>query len=171
MFEEAYRQLVEFTRRYERERANARGGRRIAARLAMALLRAGLPMTTISLSHLKEVELSGRFTGRRGYFIKIRRPRGIMHDYLILEGELHEIGELARQARELYGSDESLVRSLEYELRRFRETYGLSVTPLDIYALKLWCVGYVDKLSVKYSVGRLRAVAEHILSRAALVQR
>ena len=163
MFEDAYRALVDFTRRYERLRENARGARRLTARLAMALLRAGLPMPAYALLNLSRLS---RLTGRRGYFVRLRRPGGITHEYFITEEEVREIVELAAQVRELYGSDESLIRSLEYELRRFRESYGLGITPLDAYALKLWVYGFMDELSVKYSAQRLRMVAEHILSRA-----
>jgi len=166
MFEEAYRQLINFTKRYERLRKNARGARRLTARLAMALLRAGLSMPACTLFTLERLEL-GRLAGR-GYSLRLRRPGGITHEYFITEKEVREIGELAAQVRELYGSDESLIRSLEYELRRFRESYGLDITPLDVYALKLWVYGFMDELSVKYSAQRLRMVAEHILSRAAL---
>jgi len=166
MFEEAYRQLINFTKRYERLRKNARGARRLTARLAMALLRAGLPMPACTLFTLERLEL-GRLAGR-GYSLRLRRPGGVSHGFFVTEKEVREIVELARQLRELYVSDESLVRSLEYELRRFRETYGLNITPLDVYALKLWCCGLMDKLSIKYSARRLRMTAEHILSRAAL---
>jgi len=157
--------LVNFTRRYERLRKNARGARRLTARLAMALLRAGLPMPACTLFLPERLELS-RFTGGRGYSVRLRRPGGTSHEYFITEKEVREIGELARQVRGLYGSDESLVRSLEYELRSFREVFGLRIMPLDVYVLKLWVHGLVDELSVKYSAQRLRMAAEHILSRA-----
>jgi len=165
MFEEAYQALEVLTRRYERSRENAKGARRLTARLAMALLRAGLPMSAYALLNLNRLR---GLTGRRGYSVRLRRPGGITHEYFITEEEVREIAEFAAQVRKLYGSDESLIRSLEYELRRFRESFGLDITPLDVYALKLWCYGHMERLSIKYSARRLRIIAEHILSRAAL---
>ena len=167
MFEDAYRALVELTKRYEESRARAKGARRVTAKLAMALLRAGLPMSVMAWVG-QDIGL-GRFTGRQGYFIKLKRPRGVFHEYFITEDELRSISELARQVRGLYSTDASLVRSLEYELRSFREAYDLHITPLDVYALKLWVHGMMDLLSGKYSARRLRMVAEHILSRAAVL--
>jgi len=77
---------------------------------------------------------------------------------------VEEIGGLLEEALRYYGSGRSLVRSLQYELSSFREAYGLRITPLDVYALKLWVRGMTELLTGRYSARRLKMVVDHVLA-------
>ena len=154
----AYEVVRELARRYAERRAGARGarGRGVAARLAMALLVAGLPM---SAAEAFEPRPSGGY-----YVLSLRRPGGVVHEYVVFPDEVEEIGGLLEEALRYYGSGRSLVRSLQYELSSFREAYGLRITPLDVYALKLWVRGMTELLTGRYSARRLKMVVDHVLA-------
>jgi hypothetical protein len=155
---EAYKVVRKLAYRYAERRASARGARGVAARLAMALLVAGLPMSAAAAF---EPRLSGGY-----YVLSLRRPRGAVHEYVVFPEEVEEIRRWLEEAQRYYGSGRSLVRSLQYELSSFREAYGLDITPLDVYALKLWVRGMVGLLTGRYSARRLKLVLDHILARA-----
>jgi hypothetical protein len=157
----AYELLCELTRRYAESRARSRARARAAA-LAMALFREGLPMTAA-----KQVVTTAPRPGPGNcLLIPLTRPGAITHEYLVTATAYDEIKELVREVQPLFRTQASLVRTLQYESNRFREVYGLRVTPLDAYALKLYVMGLSQYLSGKYSVRRLKLAVEHILSRA-----
>jgi hypothetical protein len=158
---EAYELLCELTRRYAESRSRARARAKVAA-LAMALLREGLPMTAAR-------QLLGVLPkpGSGSYLVlPLLRPGAVVHEYVVTVSGYDEVRRLLEGARPLYSSVGSLVRSLQYEVNKFREGYGLRVTPLDAYALKLYTMGMAHHLSGKYSVRRLQLVVRHILERA-----
>jgi hypothetical protein len=92
-----------------------------------------------------------------------------VHEYIVTVSGYDEVKRLLQEARPLYATELSLVRSLHYESNRFRKVYGLRVTPLDAYVLKLYAFNLLQHLTGKYSVGRLGFVVEHLLSRRALL--
>jgi hypothetical protein len=162
---EAYELLVMLTRRYAEARTRSRARAKTAA-LAMALLREGLPMTVVRQL------LAGAQPrpGPGGHLIlPILRPGAVVHEYVVTVSGYDEVRRLLESTRPLYSSVESLVRSLQYEADKFRESYGLRVTPLDAYALKLYTMDMAYHLSGKYSVKRLQLVVRHVLERAQLL--
>ena len=159
---EAYELLVTLTRRYSEARARSKA-RAAAASLAMALLREGLPMTAVRQLLAGAQPRSGPGSH---LILPILRPGAVVHEYVVTVSGYDEVRRLLENTRPLYSSVESLVRSLQYEASRFREVYGLRVTPLDAYALKLYTMGMAHHLSGKYSVRRLQLVVRHVLERA-----
>ena len=164
---EAYELLVALTRRYEEARARspARRARAVIAPLAMALFREGLPMTAV-----KQMDTIAPRPGPGGYLVlPLLRPGAVVHEYIVTVVGYDEIKRLLSEARSQYATELSLVRSLHYESNRFRKVYGLRVTPLDAYALKLYSLNLLQHLAGKYSAERLGFVVEHLLSRRALL--
>jgi len=162
---EAYELLCELTRRYAEGRARSKVRAKTAA-LAMALFREGLPMTAARQL------LAGAQPrpGPGGYLtLPLLRPGAVVHEYVLTTSGYDEVRRLLEGVRPLYSSVESLVRSLQYEADKFRESYGLRVTPLDAYALKLHTMDMAHHLSGKYSVRRLQLVVRHVLERAQLL--
>jgi hypothetical protein len=162
---EAYALLVALTRRYAEARASARRARAVIAPLAMALFREGLPMTAaaqLARAHLRP--------GPGGYLVlPLLRPGAVVHEYIVTPSGLDEVRRLLQEARSQYATELSMVRSLHYESNNFRKVYGLRVTPLDAYALKLYSLNLLQHLKGKYSAERLGFVVEHLLSRKALL--
>jgi hypothetical protein len=158
---EAYELLCELTRRYAESRARSRARAKTAA-LAMALFREGLPMTAV-----KQMDTIAPRSGPGSYLVlPILRPGAVVHEYIITPSGLEEIRRLLREVQPLHKTQASLVRTLQYESNKFREVYGLRVTPLDAYALKLYVMNLSQYLSGKYSVRRLQLVVRHVLERA-----
>jgi hypothetical protein len=161
---EAYELLCELTRRYAEARARSKA-RAAAASLAMALFREGLPMTAV-----KQMDTIAPRPGPGSYLVlPILRPGAVTHEYIVTVSGFEEIRRLLREVRPLHKTQASLVRTLQYESNKFREVYGLRVTPLDAYALKLYVMNLSQYLSGKYSVRRLQLVVRHILERAQLL--
>jgi hypothetical protein len=160
---EAYELFHALTRRYEKMRSSS--GRAITAALAMALYREGLPMTAV-----KQMDTIAPRPGPGGLFIvNLVRPGAVVHEYIVTPSGLNEVRRLLQEAQPQYTTMLSLVRSLQYEAAGFRKTFDLSVTPLDAYALKLYSLNLLQYLKGKYSARRLNLVAEHILSRVAVL--
>ena len=158
---EAYELLCELTRRYAESRARSKA-RAKAAALAMALFREGLPMTAAAqLLNTQPRPGSGSYL-----VLPLLRPGAVVHEYIITVSGYDEVKRLLREVQPLHRTQASLVRTLQYETDRFRESYGLRVTPLDAYALKLYALNLLQHLTGKYSVRRLKLAVEHILSRA-----
>jgi len=158
---EAYEVLCELTRRYAESRARSKARAKTAA-LAMSLFREGLPMTAAAqLSAALPKPGSGSYL-----VLPLLRPGAVVHEYVVSISGFDEVKRLLREVQPLYRTQTSLVRTLQYESNRFREVYGLSVRPLDAYALKLYVMNLSQYLSGKYSVRRLKLAVEHILSRA-----
>jgi hypothetical protein len=158
---EAYELLCELTRRYAESRARSKA-RAKAAALAMALFREGLPMTAAAqlLNTLPK-------PGPGSYLVlPLLRPGAVVHEYIVTPVGFEEVKRLLREVQPLHRTQASLVRTLQYEADKFRESYGLRVRPLDAYALKLYVMNLSQYLSGKYSVRRLKLAVEHILSRA-----
>jgi len=161
---EAYELLCELTRRYAEARARSKA-RAAAASLAMALFREGLPMTAV-----KQMDTIAPRPGPGSYLVlPILRPGAVVHEYVVSVSGFEEIRRLLREVQPLHKTQASLVRTLQYESNKFREVYGLRVTPLDAYALKLYVMNLSQYLSGKYSVRRLQLVVRHVLERAQLL--
>jgi hypothetical protein len=124
-----------------------------AARLALALLLAGLPMT--AASSFKPVRRGGL------YAVEVRKPRGAVHLHYLTPEEVGEISALLNQLAGLKPvSGGSLVRVLQRAAWEFRASTGLAVTYRDVYAIKACALGL--KPPYRYSRKRLEQVAASI---------
>jgi hypothetical protein len=160
---DAFKLFHALTRRYEKMRSHS--GRAITAALAMALYREGLPMAAA-----KHIDTIAPKPGPSGLLIvNLVRPGAVVHEYIVTPSGLDEVRRLLQEAQSQYTTTLSLVRSLQYEAAGFRDTFDLSVTPLDAYALKLYSLNLLQYLAGKYSAKRLKLVTEHILSRVTVL--
>jgi hypothetical protein len=164
---EAYKVLCMLTQRYAEARARSRASRArvVTAALAMALFREGLPMAAAA-----QLASAQPRPGPGGCLVlPLLRPGAVVHKYIVTPTGFDEVRKLLQEARPLYATEPSLIRSLQYESNKFREVYGLKVTPLDAYALKLLTLDLSKLLPRKYSAHRLSLMVEHLLRRRALL--
>jgi hypothetical protein len=124
-----------------------------AARLALALLLAGLPMT--AASSFKPVQRGSL------YAVEVRKPRGAVHLHYLTPEEVGEISALLDQLAGLKPmSGGRLVRVLQRAAWEFRASTGLAVTHRDVYAIKARALGL--KPPYRYSRRRLEQVLADI---------